>query len=89
MENNAVKLEGNVLTFNSSKFSTYFIVYGTSSSSGSSSSTTTTTPTKTYDAKDKNQDGIITCDEEMNSANWVWSTTKNACVYKVSNTSAK
>ncbi len=45
--------------------------------------------TTSYDAKDKNQDGIITCDEEMNSTNWVWSTSKNACVYKVSNTSAR
>ncbi len=49
----------------------------------------TSTVSKNYDAKDKNQDGVITCDEEMNSASWVWSTTKNACVYKVSNTSAK
>ncbi len=96
MENNAVKLEDNVLTFNSSKFSTYFIVYGTSSSSGSSSSSssstttaTTTTPTKTYDPKDKNKDGVVSCEEEMNSANWVWSTTKGACVYSVTNTSAK
>ncbi len=43
----------------------------------------------TYSAKDKNQVGIITCDEEMNSTNWVWSTAKGACVYKVSNTSAR
>ena len=45
--------------------------------------------TKSYDAKDKNKDGVISCEEEMNSANWIWSTTKNACVYKVTNTSAK
>ncbi len=83
-------LKGNALSFKTNKFSTYVIAYSnTSSSSGSSSSTTTTTPIKTYDAKDKNQDGIITCDEEMNSTNWVWSTAKGACVYKVSNTSAK
>ncbi len=81
LPNEDVKLNGNILTFKTNKFSTYVIAYSNISSSGSS--------TKYYDPKDKNQDGIITCDEEMNSANWVWSTTKNACVYKVSNTSAR
>ncbi len=74
-------LNGNILTFKTSKFSTYVIAYSNTSSSSSS--------TKYHDPKDKNQDGIITCDEEMNSANWVWSTSKNACVYKVSNTSVR
>ena len=32
---------------------------------------------------------IVTCEEEKNSANWIWSEVKKACVYKVSNTSAK
>ncbi len=45
--------------------------------------------TKSRNPKDINGDGIITCEEEMSSVNWVWSTTKNACVYKVSNTSSK
>ncbi len=47
------------------------------------------TTNKSYSSKDKNHDGIVTCQEEMDSPNWVWSTSKNACVYKVSNTSAK
>ena len=45
--------------------------------------------TKSYDAKDKNKDGVISCEEEMNSANWIWSESKQACVYKVINTSAE
>ncbi len=45
--------------------------------------------TKSYSSKDKNHDGIVSCEEEMDSANWIWSTTKNACVYKVSNTSVR
>ena len=45
--------------------------------------------TRSYSSKDKNQDGVISCEEEMDSANWIWSTTKNACVYKVSNTSVR
>ena len=45
--------------------------------------------TKTYSAKDKNKDGVISCVEEMNSANWIWSESKQACVYKVTNTSAE
>ena len=88
---------GKVLTFKTSKFSTYVIAYGTSSSSGGNTdpvpstdtTTTTTTSTKSYDAKDKNKDGVVSCEEEMNSANWVWSTSKQACVYKVTNTSSK
>ena len=32
---------------------------------------------------------IVTCEEEKNSANWIWSEVKKACVYKVSNTSTK
>ena len=76
-------LNGNILTFESGKFSTYLITYRETSSN------TNNTSTKSYDAKDKNKDGVISCEEEMNSANWIWSTTKNACVYKVTNTSAK
>ncbi len=34
-------------------------------------------------------DRAITCEEYMNSKNWTWSVSKNTCVYKVSNTSAK
>ncbi len=70
------------VTFTTDKFSTYAIVYKDTKKE-------TNTSSKYYDPKDKNQDGIITCDEEMNSVNWVWSTTKNACVYKVSNTSVR
>ena len=50
---------------------------------------TSTTSTKSYDAKDKNKDGVISCEEEMGNANWVWSESKQACVYKVTNTSVK
>ena len=86
-------LKGNALSFKTNKFSTYVIAYAVSSSdnvdSEPSTNTTTTTSTKTYDAKDKNKVGIISCEEEMNSANWIWSTTKNACVYKVSNTGVR
>ena len=46
-------------------------------------------PIKSYDIKDTNQDGVVDCSEEMNSKDWIWSNTKGACVYKVSNTSAK
>lgn len=39
--------------------------------------------------KDTNADGVISCEEEMGSKNWVWSDSKKACVYKVTNTSTK
>ena len=74
-------LTNNALTFNSGKFSTYVIAY--------SSSVSTNTETKSYSSKDKNQDGVISCEEEMDSANWIWSESKKACVYKVSNTSVR
>ena len=97
LDEDTTTLTNNALTFYSGKFSTYVIAYGTSSSSGGNTdpvpstdtTTTTTTSTKSYDAKDKNKDGVVSCEEEMNSANWIWSTTKNACVYKVSNTSVR
>ena len=90
-------LSGNVLTFYCANFSdyTYFITYPVSSSGNTDSdtntntNTNTNTSTKSYDAKDKNKDGVVSCEEEMNSANWVWSDTKQACVYKVTNTSVK
>ena len=90
IEDQNVLLNGDVLKIKTGKFSIYAIC-GTSSSSGGNtdSDTSTTTSSKTYSSKDKNQDGVISCEEEMDSANWIWSTTKNACVYKVSNTSVR
>ena len=76
-------LNGNILTFKTDKFSTYAIVaYGTVT-------LTSSVADKKAGGKDLNSDGVITCDEEMGSKNWIWSETKGACVYKVSNTSTK
>lgn len=76
-------LNGNILTFKTDKFSTYAIVaYG-------AVTPTSNVADKKAGPKDLNSDGVITCDEEMGSKNWIWSETKGACVYKVSNTSAK
>ena len=76
-------LNGNILSFKTDKFSTYAIVaYGTVSQ-------TSNVVNKKAGPKDLNSDGVITCDEEMGSKNWIWSETKGACVYKVSNTSTK
>lgn len=91
-------LNGNVLTFKTDKFSTYAIVaYGVAAPSPTPTPTPSVTPSvgttsvvdKKAGPKDLNSDGIITCDEEMGSKNWIWSETKGACVYKVSNTSTK
>lgn len=76
-------LNGNILTFKTDEFSTYAIVaYG-------AVTLTSNVADKKAGPKDLNSDGIITCDEEMGSKNWIWSETKGACVYKVSNTSTK
>ena len=76
-------LNGNILTFKTDKFSTYAIVaYG-------AVTPTSNVADKKAGPKDLNSDGVITCDEEMESKNWVWSESKGACVYKVSNTSTK
>ena len=76
-------LNGNILTFKTDKFSTYAIVaYGTVTPMSNVAD-------KKAGPKDLNSDGIITCDEEMGSKNWIWSESKGACVYKVSNTSTK
>lgn len=89
------KLEGNILTFKTDRFSTYVVV--AYRQAGGATPTPTPTPTakptvsNTSKAgpKDLNGDGVISCDEEMGSANWIWSESKKACVYKVSNTSVK
>lgn len=76
-------LNGNILTFKTDKFSTYAIVaYG-------AVTPTSNVADKKAGPKDLNSDGVITCDEEMGSKNWIWSESKGACVYKVSNTSVK
>lgn len=76
-------LNGNILTFKTDKFSTYAIVaYGAVTQ-------TSNVADKKAGPKDLNSDGVITCDEEMGSKNWIWSESKGACVYKVSNTSTK
>ncbi|MCI6696083.1 MAG: hypothetical protein SO189_08885 [Erysipelotrichaceae bacterium] len=76
-------LNGNILTFKTDKFSTYAIVaYG-------AVTPTSNVADKKAGPKDLNSDGIITCDEEMGSKNWIWSESKGSCVYKVSNTSVK
>ena len=76
-------LNGNILTFKTDKFSTYVIVaYG-------AVTPTSNVADKKAGPKDLNSDGIITCDEEMGSKNWIWSESKGACVYKVTNTSTK
>ena len=88
-------LNGNELTFKTDRFSTYVVV--AYKQVGGATPTPTPTPTakptvsNTSKAgpKDLNSDGVITCDEEMGSANWIWSESKKACVYKVSNTSVK
>lgn len=89
------KLEGNILTFKTDRFSTYVVV-GYRQAGGATptpSPTPTAKPTVSNTSKagpkDLNADGVITCDEEMGSANWIWSESKKACVYKVSNTSVK
>ncbi len=49
--------------------------------------TASTTPTKSYSSKDKNHDGVVSCEEEMNSSNWDWSESKKACTYRLVSTS--
>lgn len=84
------KLEGNILTFKTDRFSTYVVV-AYKQVGGTTTPTTKPTVNNTSKAgpKDLNGDGVISCDEEMGSANWIWSESKKACVYKVSNTSVK
>ena len=90
------ELNGNELTFKTDRFSTYVVVGYKAVTGGSTPATPTTPESKPSVSspskagpKDLNADGIITCDEEMGSANWIWSEAKGACVYKVSNTSVK
>ena len=73
---------GDIVLSTKKGFSTFTVVAAPKTSN-------TTSSTKPAGAKDTNGDGVISCDEEMGSKNWIWSETKKACVYKVSNTSVK
>lgn len=66
------------ISFWANKFSTFVLAYEDILND-------TTTPAG---PKDTNSDGIVDCVEE-NGKGWVWSSSKNVCVYKVTNTSAK
>ncbi len=59
--------------FKTDKFSTYALVYKDAKKESDSSSSKK----------------VVTCEEAMNSKNWIWSESKKACVYKVSNTSVR
>ena len=86
------ELDGDVVrgaVFNTNKANTFALVYKDVKKKDNASVSISDTPVKSYDSKDTNQDGVIDCSEEMNNANWIWSNTKKACVYKVSNTSTK
>ena len=67
----------------------YEVVKNEANEEATNTTNTTSTSTKSYSAKDKNHDGMISCEEEMEDANWAWSESKQACVYKVTNTSVK
>lgn len=73
---------GDIVLSTKKGFSTFTVVEAPKTSN-------TTSSTKPAGVKDTNGDGVISCDEEMGSKNWIWSETKKACVYKVSNTSVK
>lgn len=73
---------GDIVLSTKKGFSTFRVVEAPKASN-------TTSSTKPAGVKDTNGDGVISCDEEMGSKNWIWSETKKACVYKVSNTSVK
>ena len=87
------KLEGNILTFKTDRFSTYVVVAYKQAGGATPTPAPTVKPTVSNTSKagpkDLNGDGVISCDEEMGSTNWIWSESKKACVYKVSNTSVK
>ena len=73
---------GDIVLSTKKGFSTFRVVEAPKASN-------TTSSTKPAGVKDTNGDGVISCDEEMGSKNWIWSESKKACVYKVSNTSVK
>ena len=87
------KLEGNILTFKTDRFSTYVVVAYKQAGGATPTPAPTVKPTVSNKSKagpkDLNGDGVISCDEEMGSTNWIWSESKKACVYNVSNTSVK
>ena len=81
-------LNGNVLTFNSGKFSTYVIAAYGSVEPTPSPAPTPTPSTSSETSSNDSSTKVVTCEEAMGSKNWTWSESKKACVYKVTNTKA-
>ena len=69
------------ITFKTDKFSTYAICYKDTKKEEKKEETNTSSNTSSTK--------VVTCEEAMNSKNWMWSESKKACVYRVTNTSAK
>ena len=69
------------ITFKTNKFSTYAICYKDTKKEEKKEETNTSSNTSSTK--------VVTCEEAMNSKNWMWSESKKACVYRVTNTSAK
>ena len=69
------------ITFKTDKFSTYAICYKDTKKEEKKEETNTSSNTSSTK--------VVTCEEAMNSKDWTWSESKKACVYRVTNTSAK
>ena len=69
------------ITFKTDKFSTYAICYKDTKKEEKKEETNTSSNTSSTK--------VVTCEEAMGSKNWTWSESKKACVYRVTNTSAK
>ena len=72
--------DGIVWIKNIKSCSPFYLVKDTTSKSASTTTTTDTSSTSTTK--------VVTCEDE-NGKGWVWSESKKACVYSVTNTSAK
>ena len=83
-----VDWSGDVVLSTKKGFSTFTVVEDAKEETAEPEVVAPAAPKKAGE-KDFNSDGVITCDEEMGSKNWVWSDSKKACVYKVTNTSTK
>ena len=83
-----VDWSGDVVLSTKKGFSTFTVVEDTKEETAEPEVVVPTAPKKAGE-KDLNSDGVISCEEEMGSKNWVWSDSKKACVYKVTNTSTK
>ncbi len=83
------EIKQNHIDFSTNKLGMYALVVYEKNIPAPSPEPTSTPTTEENNDKDNSSTKVVTCAEVMGSKDWIWSESKKACVYKVTNTNSK